>query len=166
MKNHFTLTGSSLCLESMAKIVMQIYYAQQFYFSSQADTVRKRCQCNGFFIKISVSAFAFRYKQRQWKKHDWRNPKPEMDLGRISEKHILIKHTGGSRMERIMGFLMAILFAYFVDFFQCFHQHGEISLEKHTIGTQQPPKRIFISKETSGEKQTSGTTEEKSLCWQ
>lgn len=67
-------------------------------------------------------------------------------------------------MERIMGFLMAILFAYFVDFFRCLHQHGEISLEKHTTGTQQPPERIFISKETSGEKQTSGTTEEKSLC--
>lgn len=60
MKKHFTLTGVILCLESMAKIMAQIYYAQQSYSLSQADTVR-RCQCNGMFVKISVSEFIFRY---------------------------------------------------------------------------------------------------------
>lgn len=68
-------------------------------------------------------------------------------------------------MERIVwGFLIAILFSCFLEFFQCLHQHGDITLEKHTIGIQQIPKRIFISKETSGEKQTSGTIEKKILC--
>lgn len=60
MKTHFTLTGATLCLESMAKIMVQIHYAQQFYSLSQAATVRRR-QGNGMSVKISVSECVFRY---------------------------------------------------------------------------------------------------------
>lgn len=77
-----------------------------------------------------------------------------------------LKHMGGSITERIIFLLIAVLFSYFVDFFQCLHQHGDISLGKHTVGIQQIPKRIFISKETSGGKKTLGTSEKKSLCCQ
>lgn len=59
MKNRFTLTAVTLCLESMTKIMA--HYAQWLYSSSQADTVGRRCQCNGIFIKISFSAFVFRH---------------------------------------------------------------------------------------------------------
>lgn len=67
-------------------------------------------------------------------------------------------------MERIIFLLIAILFSYFVDFFQRLDQHGDISLGKHTIGIQQIPKRVFISKKTSGGKKTLGTSEKKSPC--
>lgn len=67
-------------------------------------------------------------------------------------------------MQRIIFLLIAILFSYFVDFFQCLDQHGDISLGKHTIGIQQIPKRVFISKKTSGEKKTLGTSEKISPC--
>jgi len=86
-----------------------------------------------------------------------------LDFETISEKYIIIK-TYGRQHNGKDFFLIAILFSYFVEFFQCLHQHRDVSLEKHTVGIQQIPKRIFTSKETSGEKQTSGTTEKEGLC--